>query len=120
MTAAYGNGTQTGTTMDIVQPMHALSVAKFGTQTINTTAQNIGWGTPTAAADVIAQVEAGKVTEFARCRRSDHVIRPAPGCRVFFNGANTTKFNNNAWTLFDRAAAYTSMSCGKNMLWTGQ
>ena len=37
---------------------------------------------------------------------------------MFFEANNATKFSASAWTLFNRAAAYTSMDCGKNMLWT--
>ncbi len=46
MTPAGAAGTLTGTTVNIVKPMHPLSTAKSGTQTINTVAQTIGWGTP--------------------------------------------------------------------------
>jgi len=61
-------------------------------------------------------------------RNSSHRVRlrgreqmstgTAPACRVFFSANNTTKFNTTAWALFTRAAIYTSMECGKNMLWT--
>ena len=118
MAPTGSDGIVTGTTVNIVKPMHPLSAALFGTQTINSTAQTISWGTPASAAQVISQVAANQATEFAYAPGAAMSSGPAPGCRVFFNAANTTKFSANAWVLFNRAAAYTSDNCGENMLWT--
>jgi hypothetical protein len=118
MAPTGADGVVTGTTVNVVKPMHPLSTAKFGTQTINSAAQTISWGTPAPAAQVITQVAAGQATEFAYAPGATMSSGPAPGCRTFFSAANTTKFNANAWVLFNRAAAYAADNCGENMLWT--
>jgi NHL repeat len=118
MTPTASNGTATGTTENIVLPMHPLSTAKSGTQTINTAAQTIAFGTPTSAAEVVMSLDATRATEFAYHAGATMTSGPAPGCRVFFSAANVTKFNATALAFFVRAAAYTSDNCGENMLWT--
>jgi hypothetical protein len=65
MAPTGADGTVTGTTVNVVKPMHPLSAAKFGTQTINSAVQTISWGTPSSAAQVITQVAANQATEFA-------------------------------------------------------
>ena len=118
MAPTGADGTLTGLNVDIVKAMHPLSTAKAGTQTINTAAQTIAWGTPAPAAQVITQVAANQATEFAYAPGAAMTSGAAPGCRVYFSAANPTKFNTNAWALFNRATAYTSDNCGQNMLWT--
>jgi sugar lactone lactonase YvrE len=118
MAATGADGTLSGTTVNVVMPMHPLSTVKSGTQTINSAAQTIAWGTPTSAAEVITQTAANQATEFVYHAGAAMTSGPAPGCRVYFNAANPTKFNTTAWALFNRAAAYTSDDCGENMLWT--
>jgi len=119
MTATGANGTQTGTSMNIVAPMHPLSAARFGVHIINSEPQTIGWGVPSSGARVISQIEAGKPTEFAYS--SGALMSSgmaAPACRVYFSAVNATRFTTDARTLFQRAAAFAGGNCGKNMLWT--
>jgi sugar lactone lactonase YvrE len=98
--------------------MHPLSTTLSGTQTINTAGIETGYGVPTAAATIVTQLDAARPTEFAYRDGAAMVTGNAPACRLFFSANNTTRFNAVAWTLFNRAATYTSMECGKNMLWT--
>ncbi len=118
MTAAGGNGNVSATQLSIQKAMHPLSTTLSGTQTVQKAAINTGYGTPASGGTVVANVVGGDAAVFAY--RSGDLMSsgPAPSCRVFFAANNTTKFNATAWTLFTRAASYTSMNCGKNMLWT--
>ncbi len=118
MTAAGQNGTASVAAVTVVKPMHALSTARSGTQTVDTAAIETGYGVPTSAATVITQIDAARPTEFAYRDGAAMASGAAPACRVFFSANNTTKFNPTAWALFMRAASYTSMECGQNMLWT--
>ena len=70
------------------KPMHPLSAALSGTQTINKAAAAIGYGTPTSAADVISQVAGSGATEFAYDDGDAMAVGTAPACRVFFSGNN--------------------------------
>jgi sugar lactone lactonase YvrE len=45
-------------------------------------------------------------------------VGSAPACRVFFNAIAPSQLTSNAWTMFNRAAAYAAYNCGRNMLWT--
>jgi sugar lactone lactonase YvrE len=116
--AAVGGGAVTGTSVSMVTPMHPLSVAKAGTQTINKADAAIGFATPTSSADIISEVPGSGATEFAYTTGAPMAVGTAPACRVFFNGNAVTQLTTNAWTLFNRAAAYAAYNCGKNMLWT--
>ncbi len=119
MTAAGANGTVSGTQVSVDKPLHPLSTARAGTQTINSAAQNIGWGTPAGGAAVVASVAGGGPSEFAYRTGDPMTAGPAPACRVFFGANNPTKLNTVGQALLTRALAYAAMDCGRNMLWTG-
>ena len=118
MTATGANGSVSGTQVTIDKPLHPLSTARAGTQTVNSAAQNIGWGTPAAGAVVVASAGGG-AAEFAYRTGDPMTSGPAPACRVFFGANNPTKLNTVGKALFTRATAYAAMDCGHNMLWTG-
>ena len=118
MTAVGANGTVSATQWQIDKAMHPLSATKSGTVTMDTASIATAWGTPEPAATSIASVAGGGPTEFAYADGAQMTTGPAPSCRVFFAASNTTKFNTTAWAQFNRALAYTTMDCGKNMLWT--
>jgi sugar lactone lactonase YvrE len=118
MTAVGANGTVSATQLQITKALHPLPATRSGTVTVMNQAIATGWGTPAAGATVVANVPGGGPAEFAYDEGDAMTSGPAPSCRVFFPANNTTRFNTTAWTLFTRAAAYTSMECGRNMLWT--
>ncbi|MGD9959917.1 hypothetical protein [Nocardioides sp.] len=102
----------------IAKPLHPLSRATTGLQTISTNAQNVGYATPAASADIIATVAGGAATEFAYDEGDAMTVGNAASCRVFFQANAAQSLNANAWNYFNRAAAYTAANCGKNLLWT--
>ncbi len=118
MTAVGGNATELTTQTVMAKSMHPLSVALAGTQTINTASIETGFGTPAASAEVIRKTPSGQPSEFVYHEGATMSAGSAVACRVFFSANNPTKFNSVAWNLFNRAAAYVSQDCGKNMLWT--
>ncbi len=118
MTATGANGTVSGTQVTIDKPLHPLSTARAGVQTVNSAAQSIGWGTPAAGAVVVASAGGG-AAEFAYRTGDPMTSGSAPACRVFFGVNNPTKLNTVGQALFTRATAYAAMDCGRNMLWTG-
>ena len=120
MAATGGDGSVTATTADVVKPMHPLSTALSGTAGDQHRPQpRPATAYPRAAAEVITQVAGRRPTEFAYHKGAAMAVgqrrRPA-GCSSARN--TPTQLNTTAWTMFNRAAAYTSMDCGKNMLWT--
>jgi sugar lactone lactonase YvrE len=118
MTAVGATGTVTATQWQIDKAMHPLPATRSGTVTMDSASISTGFGTPAAGATVVASVAGGGPTEFAYDTGDAMTTGPAPACRVFFAANNTTKFNSTSWALFNRAVSYTTMDCGKNMLWT--
>lgn len=115
---ATGGLTTSANTVNIVKAMHPLSTAKAGTQTMSTNPISVGYATPAASAEVITTVTGGGATEFAYHQGDAMTVGNAASCRVFFSANAAQSLNANAWTFFNRAAAYTATDCGKNMLWT--
>ncbi|MGL5826860.1 MAG: hypothetical protein ACRCYU_18930, partial [Nocardioides sp.] len=116
--AATGGLTTPANSVNIVKARHPLSAAKAGVQAISTNPIPVGYGTPAASAEVIGSVTGGAATEFAYHHGDAMAVGNAASCRVFFSANAAQSLNPNAWTLFNRAAAYTAADCGKNMLWT--
>ncbi len=119
MSTVAGQNLGPVTTATIAKPVHPLAADLSGTVTVNGNAKTAYWATPGANAASIQETAPGQSTEFAY--QPGAVMADgstAPDCRVYFSGALSTSFTAQQYTLFDRAAAYTSSGCGKNMLWT--
>lgn len=117
MTAVGANGSFSGTQFTFVTSMHPLSTARSGTVTAYSTLRTIGYGTPEPSATTITGVAAG-ATEFVYAEGAAMTTGAAPSCRLFIGVNNPTRLTTIGRALFDRAAAYTSQDCGRNMLWT--
>jgi hypothetical protein len=113
-----GGQTTSISQFQMVTSLHPLSRALAGTQTVASTAISTAVATPTSAATVIAKAPNGAPTEFVYQEGAAMAVGNAPSCRIFFSNIKPTSYNLTAWSLFNRAAAYAAMDCGKNMLWT--
>jgi hypothetical protein len=118
MTATADNGSVNATTVTMTGPPHPLSTARAGTLTVSSQSRPFSWGVPSAAASAIFAVQPGRPSSFVYEPGAAMPGGEAAACRVFSNALNPTNFTTAAWALFDRAAAYASMNCGRNMLWT--
>lgn len=121
--AAGDQGKTSATTMDIVGYVHPLAASLSGTVKMQKTEWSVGWARPARSAQVVAQLAPGQVTELAYHRGAALADgSAAAGCRVAFPGLSgaVSKWTarTSAWTLFDRAVAYTAADCGRGMLWT--
>ncbi len=119
MADTNGQGNGNVTTASIVTPMHPLAVALNGTQTVNKTAKVGYWATPPSGSTSIQEVTPGQSLEFVYQPGATMFDgTPAPDCRIYFSGTNSSGFSKQELSLFDRAVAYGSSGCGGNMLWT--
>lgn len=116
-TVGQGNGNVTTATM--TTPMHPLSAALNGTQTVNKVTKVGYWATPGANATSIQDILPGQSLEFVYQQGATMWdSTAAPECRIYLNATNSSGFSTQEFALFDRAVAYGSTGCGGNMLWT--
>jgi len=119
MSTLAGQNQGNVTTATIAKPVHPLSADLSGTVTVNGAAKTAYWATPGASAASIQETAPGQSTEFAYQPGATMADgSTAPDCRVYFSAGVSTSFTAQQYVLFDRAAAYASSGCGKNMLWT--
>ncbi|MFV0460951.1 MAG: hypothetical protein ACK5MT_19525 [Actinomycetales bacterium] len=117
--AQTGGQTITANQVEMVTGRHPLAAALAGTQTISSKPKTVGYATPEPGASVISTVAGGGATEFAYTKGTAMAGgTTAAACRVYINAVVPGALNNTGWNLVNRAAAYASMNCGKNMLWT--
>lgn len=106
-------GSQTASTISIVDPSHPLAAGLSGAVAFRPVTTRFSWGNPAADAAVVAEVN-GDPTIFTIAAGNvlaDGTI--APGCRMTFPlfTNNVRHYVGDAWTMFDAAAAWATGKC---------
>ncbi len=125
LTLLADEGTFSGTTLNVVAPLHPLVSPQLGAITVFTsTARPITWGVPAPAAKVVTTVTTG-----AGEKPSEFVYRPgdlladgstAPACRMGYPAEKTSiaKWSTQMYAWFDRAVRWSVYGCGNGIIST--
>ncbi len=112
-TATNQFGTLSSSTLDVIAPASILAQGRSGTISAFTSAQLVGWGTPTASAEVAYQVQ-GRASVFAyRTGQTLSDGSPAAGCRVAIplDASTPNTLTADGWSIVDGALQWVAANC---------